>query len=169
MSEIFNCLYDDIFIQNDNNKVLLNDKINDSSKKYIEGKSSLEDKKLFLKLKREYLKINNIKDYKGVQRKLYSNMNKSEIISFETTRILNSPNVNNVISEQIANVVQILSLNDGDLSDDLYNKMVNFIIVTEISLGIKVGLFNELCSFFENEVDKIDNNVLEKTIYTKKK
>lgn len=168
MSEMFNSLYDDIFIQNDN-KVLPNDKISNNSKKYLEGGASLEDKRLFLKLKREYFKIKNIKDYKALQKKLYSNMNKSEIISFETVRILNSPSVNSRIAEQISNIRQILELNDGDLSDELYNKMANLIIMAEISLNIKVGLFSELCSFFENEIDKIDENVLGNSGYTKKK
>lgn len=171
MSEIFNSFYDDIFVQNDNDskKELLNDKINNSSKKYVESAASLEDKKFFLKLKKEYFKIKNIKDYKGLQNKLYFNMNKRDIISFETFRILNSSNVDDLISEQVANIRRILSLNDGDLSDELYNKIINFIIVTELSLDVKVGLFNELCNFFENKIEMIEQESLSYVNHTKKK
>ena len=53
-----------------------------------------------------------------------------------------------------------------DLPLELYIKIVELIIKIEISLGIKIGLFNELCDLFEEQLEVIDK---EELISVKKK
>ena len=40
----------------------------------------------------------------------------------------------------------------------LYIKAINTIIRVELALGMKVGLFNELCTLFENELLRIESS-----------
>ena len=44
----------------------------------------------------------------------------------------------------------------GNLSDDLYKRIINLIIKIELILDMKIGLFSELCIIFENELDRIE-------------
>lgn len=166
---MFNSLYDEIFLQNDND-MFSNDRINDISKKYLEGNSSLNEKKFFLSLKKEYLKIKKINNRDLLQNKLYSGKNKGEIISFEIRRILNNRELSPEIISQINDIKKILIMYNNNLNDNLYYKVINSVIKIEISLGMKIGLFNELCNFFENEIDNIEKQMgLENTNYIRRK
>ena len=156
MSDMFNAMYDEIFLNENNNKPLDNEKINLITKKYIDSKAHLNEKKNFLKLKKEYLKIISIENYVDVQEKLYSGKDKKGIVSLEIKRILNKGNDSEIL-EQVSNVERILDLyDDEDISDELYYRIVNGIIRLEISLGLKIGLFKELRLLFEKECNKIE-------------
>lgn len=156
MSEMFNMMYDEIFLKENRMNTMDNEHINEVTKKYIGSKAILEDKKKFLQLKKMYLKVINIKDYRIIQNQLYQNMDRNDVISFELVRILEKASDDSFVLEQVSNVKKILSLYDEDMSDDLYFKIINGIIELELSLGMNVGLFRELCLLFENKVEEID-------------
>ena len=157
MSDIFNGLHDQIFLQDVSDSYGV-DKIIDLSKKYLESNVSVEEKKYFLKLKSLYFEIKNIKDYSQIQQNIYANKSKKEIVLLEVTRILNNINVDCVILTQIDDIKYLISVYDNYLPDELYDRLVDTIIRIEISLGMKIGLFNELCNMFEKILDNKDNN-----------
>lgn len=169
MSDIFNAMYGEIFLKENNNKPLDNEKINFLTKEYLESNAKIDEKKKFLKLKREYLRIINIKDYGVLQEKLYVGKNKKEIISFELLRISNKYQVDKDILEQVSNVEKILDLYDTELPDELYMKMIQGIVMLELSLGLKVGLFKEFCLIFEEECKKIEKFLTDYEKVVKKK
>lgn len=156
MSEMFN-LHDQIFLQ-DVKDVYDIDKISDLTKKYLESNASVEEKKYFLILKSQYFEIKNIKDYKEKQQKMYAGKSKNEIILLEITRILNNKNIDPLILSQIADIKYLLRVYSSNLPDELYSKLIDIIIRIEISLGMKIGLFDELCNMFEKMLDNTDNN-----------
>lgn len=128
--------------------------------------STKKNKLLFFdKLKREYFKIKEIAGYDKIQDKLYNGMNKKEIIEFEIVRILNNSNGNVLISERLVTIQKLLKMYDEELPVDVYEKIVSLIIKMELSLGMKIGLFNELCMFYEKERDIMNK----KFSYVKKK
>ena len=160
MNDIFSLMYGEIFLKENNDNPLDNEKISLITKEYLDSRAKLDDKKRFLRLKREYLRIKSIKDYESVQEKLYAGKNKKEIISFELLRILNKNKDDADILEQVNNVKSILDLYDMDIPDELYIKIVNGIISLELSLGLKIGLFKELCIIFKDECKKIEEEYL---------
>lgn len=125
--------------------------------------SSIDEKKFFLKLRKEYLIINNIKDYKERQNKLYEGKTRREIIDLEIARIRKSDGYSNKVEEQIIGILELLELIGSDLTDELYEKIINLIIKIELSLDMKIGLFEELCVMFNKEMENIikENNQLE--------
>lgn len=169
MSEIFTGLYDQIFIQ-DVKKEYNDEEINNISKKYLESGATVAEKRYFIKLKNQYFIIKSFKDYNVIQKKLYDNKTRSQIISFETFRILKNENLSVKISEQISDVEKLLQMHGDNLTDELYERMCNLIIKIELSLGMKVGLFNELCNLFEGELSRIDQELnTSENIYMKRK
>ena len=170
VNEIFAGLYDEIFLQDIKN-IYTGDSINSITKKYLGSNATVEEKKFFLQLKNQYFRIKSINDYEILQKKLYSNKSRCEIILFEIARILKNDKLNVKISEQISDVKKLLTINgDDELTDELYEKIINFIIRIEMSLGMKIGLFNELCNMFENEMDRIDQELVVDTLtYNKRK
>ena len=159
MPEMFNMMYDEIFLKDNKVNPLDYEMINDITKKFVDSNASIAEKREFLILKREYLKVVNIKDYRETQKQLYQNKTRNEIITFELARIRNKGDVNPEVMEQISNVERMLSLRDEDISDDLYMKIINGIIKLEISLGMRVGLFNELCCLFEEELKNVESKL----------
>ena len=168
MSEIFNGLYDDVFLQAIDNSYD-NEKINNITKKFLEGTASSSEKRYFLQLKNNYLKIKNIEDYDMLEKKLYDGKSRKEIISFEIVRILNKAKTNVKVLTQLEDIKLLLNMFNDDLPLELYNKIVELIIKIEISLGIKIGLFNELCDLFEEQLEVIDKKYKEELIIVKKK
>ena len=126
---------------------------------------------LFNRLKAEYLKITNIKDYEIVQQELYEGKTRKDIIELEVVRIVNRADMDVIIMEHVVNIEKILKMYDNDISDELYEKMVNLIIKLQLTLGMKIGLFKELCCLFEKEKKKFDSrsNVSRKLTQVKKK
>ena len=178
--EIFNELVDDVFVQDSdlNQDIIeldaeygigesdnidgvisensINDKIAEYTKRYMNGNASKENKLSFLKLKNQYLVIKNINNYEDVEKKLYKNKSRIEIVKFEISRIIKNMNGNEKVSEQIANIERLLQMYKGNMSDDLYKRIINLIIKIELILDMKIGLFSELCIIFENELDRIE-------------
>ena len=173
--EMFNELSDDVFVQDSDvnqdivkldanyglevefiNEISLNDRIVKYTKRYMNSNASKDSKISFLKLKNQYLIIKNIDNYEDVEKKLYKNKSRIEIVKFEISRIIKNMNGNEKVSEQIANIERLLQMYKGNLSDDLYKRIINLIIKIELILDMKIGLFSELCIIFENELDRIE-------------
>lgn len=111
--------------------------------------NEIDNMKLFYKLKDEFLKINNIKDYKSVQDKLYKNMSKREMIEFELVRILEKLNNDPNMTSQIIDIERLLKMYDEDIPQKVYRVIINSIIKMELIMNIKIGLFVELCELYE--------------------
>ena len=161
MSKNFDDDYDKIIFSKKENVFVDDILIERLSKKYIMSDDSIEEKKNFLKLKKEYYKVKSIDNYKVVQEKLYDNKNKAEILSFELSRILKQNANNPEVLEYIASIQSILSSYKGEITDELYVNVASIIIFLEISLGMKIGLFSELCLIFEGklqEISTLENN-----------
>ena len=63
------------------------------------------------------------------------------------------------VYEQILSIKVLLKLyKDEDFYDELYSRIIEFIIKTEVLLGINVGLFKELDSFVLKKRVKTDIN-----------
>ena len=155
MSKNFDDNYDEIISLKKDDFCVDDILIEKLSKKYIMSDESLEDKKTFLKLKKEYYKVKGINNYKDVQEKLYDDKNKAEILSFELSRILKQNADNPEVLEYIASIQSILSSYKGEITDELYENVASIIIFLEISLGMKIGLFRELCFIFESKLQEI--------------
>jgi len=177
---IFNELIDDVFVQEsdvnqdiikldakygvdeyDNkvdefSEINFNDKIAEYTKVYMNSNASKDSKLSFLRLKNQYLTINGIDDYINIEKKIYKNKGRVEIVKFEISRIIKNMNGNEKVSEQIANIERLLQMYKGNLSDDLYKRIINLIIKIELLLDMKIGLFSELCIIFENEMNRIE-------------
>lgn len=137
-------------------EINFNDKVVWYTKKYMDSNASKDNKLCFLRLKNQYLIIKNIDNYEDVEKRLYRNKNRIDIVKFEISRIVKNMDGNEKISEQIANVEKILQMYKGNLSDDLYKRIINLIIKFELLLDMKIGLFTELCVIFENEMNRIE-------------
>ena len=113
-------------------------------------KISFDNDLLFFKLKELYLIINNIDDYGSIQKKLYENKTKKQIVELELARIKKKKFKDRYIIDGVLNIEQLLRLYD-DIPDNVYEKIINLIIKIELLLDINVGLFNEVCKLYENE------------------
>lgn len=151
----FDSNYDSLISFKTNGVSFDNVMIEKLSQKYIMSDVNLDDKKSFLKLKKEYYRVKGICDYETIQEKLYDNKSKSEILSFELSRILKQNANNPDILEYVASIQSILSSYKGEIPDELYIDVANIIIFLEISLGMKIGLFKELNLIFENKLHEI--------------
>lgn len=168
MSEIFNSLYDEIFVQKEYSTLEF-EEISRITKKYMSSNATKKEKEFFLMMKTMYFRIKDIPNYQQLQKQLYTGKTKTDIIYFEISRILKDKHIDNEFIRQIDDIKQIVAREKNNISDDLYNKIIQLIIKIEISLDIKVGLFEELCCFFEEMLNKADTE-LSKTslIYSKK-
>lgn len=169
MSDIFSAMYDEIFLKDNKSDWLSEEKINIITQKYIESRAIVEEKKDFLRLKKEYFKIINIKDKEIIQKTLYANKNRKEIITFELSRIMAKNNKNVIVLEQVFNVEKIIDLYENDIPEELYMKIVNGLIELEISLGLKIGLFKEFCALFQEKCKKIEEDLTDGVRYIKQK
>ena len=142
-------LDDDVFNYN-NVDLFENLKTSDGNNK----KSMFKKVLFFDRLREEYLKIKSIKDYDLIQKKLYANKTRREIIEFEIVRIVNNYNGDDLISSKLVNIEKLLKMYDEEIPVDVYEKIINLIIKLELSLGMKIGLFVELCSLYEKEKEK---------------
>lgn len=134
----------------------------------------LKNMKLFNKLKFEYLLISNIKDYKNVQKELYGNKTRREIIEFEIVRIINNFNNDEFVATQLMAIENLLKMYGDDIPEKDYKLIINSIIKLELMLDIKIGLFVELCELFEKvskrnmfkeEILYKENNKMEKELW----
>ena len=127
---------------------------------YVSSDVSVNEKKDFLRLKREYGKIKKINNYDMVQKVIYKNKNNVEILAFELSRISTVASERGLKIDQINDIQSILLSykNANEISDELYIKAINTIIRVELALGMKVGLFNELCTLFEDELLRIESS-----------
>jgi DNA (cytosine-5)-methyltransferase 1 len=128
---------------------------NADEKYYITSDVEISNKKDFLKMKKEYYKITSIGDYSTLQDKLYENKTKPEILSFELSRLLRKNYDDPEMLEYIASIQSILSSYKGDINDNLYMDIVDIIISLELSLGMRIGLFRELCMIFEKKLHDV--------------
>lgn len=132
------------------------------------GNNSSEGQIIFFdRLKEEYLKIIKISDYERIQEKLYASKSNREIIEFEIVRIRKNYSGDLFISERLVDVEKLLKMYGDEIPDDVYDKVVNLIIKLELSVGMKIGLFKELCSLYEKE--KLKNLKNKNLSYVKKK
>lgn len=155
MSDMFNSVYDEIFF--DKEVVSIDDNsLADITRRYLNSSANASDKKFFLNLRKEYLTVKGVKDYKTKQQKLYENKTRKEIVLFEVARIKNNNGFNSYYSDKVATIIKTLELNSEMISDQLYKSIVDEVIKMEISLGIKIGLFEELCNLFHDEVSNIE-------------
>ena len=174
---MFNELIDDVFVQEDVSDIeqdmvkledkygvdeyvdkdeeINSDRIAEYTREYMNSNASKDNKLSYLKLKNQYLIIKNIYDYEDIEKKLYKNKSRIEIVKFEISRIIKNMDGNEKVSEQIANIEKLLQMYNGNLSDDLYKRIINLIIKIELLLDMKIGLFSELCVIFENEMNRI--------------
>jgi hypothetical protein len=150
-----NNMYIDI---NKNNKIASYDidRIEDVTKKYLASSADILQKKEFLRLKNEYYKVKKIENYSTVQKKLYKGKNKSEIIAFELFRILQHVGNRSLELDPVINIKRILFSAKGEITEEVYYSLVRSIIKCEVALGIRVGLFEELCVLFEERVNEIE-------------
>lgn len=116
-----------------------------------------DEKKFFLKLRKNYLRISGIKHREELQGKLYDGFTKVQIIKFELNRIILSSSSFKEFSEQILMINKLLELYSDSMSDDLYKKIINIIIKIEIESNMRVALFSELCEMYEEYQEKIEN------------
>lgn len=169
MSDMFNSFYDDIFLPKDSDGIE-NNKIDLAERVLIESGVPVEEKRYFAKLKTEYLKIKGIKDYQKIQIRLYENKSKIEIIKFEIARIKNHSKCNAKIFAQIDDINSLLKIYNDNIPEQKYYKIINLIIKMEIQMGMRIGLFKELCDLFEAEVKRInEGNVTKKSFRILKK
>ena len=160
-------MYDEIFLSEHEEKVSEPDnKIADIARHYLASGANAEEKSNFIKLRREYYKVKQIENYSEVQKKLYENKTKKQIISFELSRLINTGRLN---LSQAVDISELLKVNSDDLTDELYEKMARVIIDIELSLGVKIGLFNELCSLFEYRIDEIEKKLSGDVVSSSKK
>ena len=110
-----------------------------------------KNKFLFVKLREEYLKIIKIDNYDVLQDKLYGNKNRKEIVEFEMIRIKSNNLIIDYVKENIIDIEKLLKMYDGQIPDEIYEKIVNLIIKLELSLDMNVGLFREVCRLYEKE------------------
>ena len=110
-----------------------------------------KNKFLFVKLRDEYLKIIKIANYDTFQDKLYGNKNRKEIVEFELFRIKSNNLIIDYVKENIVDIEKLLKMYDGQIPDEIYEKIVNLIIKLELSLDMNVGLFREACRLYEKE------------------
>lgn len=122
---------------------------------YKDGLLNKERTLLFNRLKTEYLRITKIKDYESVQKELYGNKSRRKIIEFELARIKKSFNGEVSISDSLVNIEKLLKMYDGELPNEIYEKIINIIIKLELLFDMRIGLFKELCCLFETENKKI--------------
>ena len=121
---------------------------------------------LFNKLRDQFLIIANIDNYEDIQKKLYGDKSKKEIIEFELVRIIDNLNDNEFVTFQLVNIEKLLKMYHDDIPNDVYKRIINLIIKIELMIDIKVGLFKELCDLYkdlnnqtlkENENNKMGN------------
>lgn len=154
---------------NMSNKKMDSNVIKNATKTYLESNLSDKDKELFLKLKRLYLMVKDIPNYQAIQEDLYAGKSIVDIIIFELARITECEKADSLILSKVDEIKNIIASEQKQLSDELYAKIIKLIIRIEISLGIKVGLFNELCCYFEDMVENAEENVSRTSlIYTKR-
>lgn len=155
MSKNFDDNYDRLMFCDFNNSCFDGVTIEELYQKYIMSDKNLDAKKYFVKLKDEYIKIKKIENYQRIQETLYANKDRAEILSFELSRILKQNPDNPKILERIASVQSILSSYKGNIPDDSYVNIVDTIIYLELHLGMKIGLFNEVCLIFESKLQEV--------------
>ena len=143
---------------NKNNKITSVDinRIEEVTKKYLAGPSDILQKKEFLRLKSEYYKVKKIENYSDVQRQLYKGKTKSEIVAFEIFRILKFSEAHSFKCDSIIEIKRMLFSSKGKISDEVYSSFIKNIIKYEITLGMRVGLFDELCNLFEDKINEIE-------------
>lgn len=144
--------YDELFIELD--KTFFNDE--------NMGKNNFNSDLIFLRLKKQYLKITNINNYQSIQKKLYGNRTRKQVIELELVRIKNKEFKDKNIVENVLNIEKLLKMQDNDISPIIYEKVVNLIIKLELSLDMNIGLFEELCKMYENDRKLIEGSSYKK-------
>jgi len=155
--KLFMEMDDDLF-QNDSSKLKVDNLFFDDDM----GLYPKNEKIVFYnKLKSEYLRILMIDNYDVVQKRLYGDKTNRLIIEFELTRIKKISKGNKLVLERVNNIEKLLEMYGDDISDDIYQMIINEIIKLELSLNMKIGLFKELCSLYKmiNNIDTINNGI----------
>lgn len=115
---------------------------------------SVELKKDMLRLKKEYVFINKIPNYKDVEDQLYNGKNQKEKILFEIKRIRRELKKRFKEEKSILEVLKFIEiLNQSEMTYDEYLVVVANLLKIEFYLDMRVGLFKELCDIFERKVD----------------
>ena len=140
-------------------------------KKIIFNKKYEEQKRL-LKLYSNYknIKINN--NYKELETKIYAKQginNRKEKVDFEIQRIKknlknngkNDPIIKNRIKFIEKAYIVYLLYSEDNKDDDILKYIINDIILLELDMDMKIGLWEELCEYVEKEITKeYDEEVL---------
>ena len=140
-------------------------------KKIIFNKKYEEQKRL-LKLYSNYknIKINN--NYKELETKIYAKQginNRKEKVDFEIQRIKknlknngkNDPIIKNRIKFIEKAYIVYLLYSEDNKEDDILKYIINDIILLELDMDMKIGLWEELCEYVEKEITKeYDEEVL---------
>ena len=140
-------------------------------KKIIFNKKYEEQKRL-LKLYSNYknIKINN--NYKELEAKIYAKQginNRKEKVDFEIQRIKknlknngkNDPIVKNRIKFIEKAYIVYLLYSEDNKDDNILKYIINDIILLELDMDMKIGLWEELCEYVEKEITKeYDEEVL---------
>lgn len=140
-------------------------------KKIIFNKKYEEQKRL-LKLYSNYknIKINN--NYKELETKIYAKQginDRKGKVDFEIQRIKknlknngkNDPIIKNRIKFIEKAYIVYLLYSEDNKDDDILKYIINDIILLELDMDMKIGLWEELCEYVEKEITKeYDEEVL---------
>jgi len=135
--------------------------IDEKFKNVIFSLNSYEQKKL-LKLYNNYKNIKLYNNYEDIENDLYIKYSVNSIeekIHFELQRISKFIySINDIDSEFINRLNFIIktfmftkTLKEENL-ENIFKDIINNIILLEIDLNMKIGLYSELCEYFESEV-----------------
>ena len=84
------------------------ERIENAKNIYVSSNASVTKKKDFLRLKREYGKIQKINDYQSLQKLIYKDKEKLEILAFELSRISTVSSERGLKIDQINDIQSIL-------------------------------------------------------------
>ena len=125
-----------------------------------------EEQKKYLKMYNYYRNIKSY-DYKELENKIYAKQGITDDkrkIEFELRRIRAFFKTNNITDEEfqerfnyIEKAFMVYSEYDDDIGkgDNILNEIINSIISLELDMGMKIGLYAELCDYFESEIINI--------------
>lgn len=135
----------------------------DVSKKFLDclGKASdKHEKELLKQLYMEYMRIQTLGDYNLEEEKLYGGMDNYNKLSFELKRIESETISRKKPLPMNASLAQVF-IEKGSIDNELYNMLAEQIIMSQLELKMKIGLYSEVCELFEKKIDYKEN--LDKT------
>lgn len=133
---------------------------------------SLLEKSLLRQLYAVYLRILNINDYSLVEKELYDNKGDYDKVMFEISRIDDylkiKRNLNNEYISRRLSLLKSLTFENNNIDDKLYNTIFEEIINIELEIGMKIGLYDEVCNLFVRKVNEYYDSTYQKGNMIKK-